>query len=96
MPLLSEDIEALIKILDVDTTSALNKMRFITEKLLLTHARQAQVAWGDSEPTLERLIGPLVAAVDCLRTLCRMCAQSRRTRALGRTFRRLHCRSHMC
>jgi hypothetical protein len=62
---LAEDIDALEALLAVDVPSSLNKIRFITEKVLQGLCKQRGVSWGQAEPTLERMIGPLVAA-DCI------------------------------
>jgi hypothetical protein len=53
-------LEALVGIDDVP--SSLNKIRFITEKVLQSLCKKYDVAWGQAEPTLERMIGPLVSA----------------------------------
>jgi Tfp pilus assembly protein PilF len=58
---LSADIEVLRALLERDHQSALNKMRYVTEKVLHRLCRQHSLAWGSGEPTLENMIGPLVA-----------------------------------
>jgi len=58
---LSADIEMLRALLDRDHQSALNKMRYVTEKVLHRLCQQHSVTWGTGEPTLENMIGPLVA-----------------------------------
>ena len=62
---LAEDLDALEALLEVDVPSSLNKIRFITEKVLQGLCKTNSVSWGQAEPTLERMIGPLVAA-DCI------------------------------
>jgi hypothetical protein len=62
---LSDDLDALEALLDVDIPSSLNKIRFITEKVLQRLCKKHAVSWGQAEPTLERMIGPLVAA-ECI------------------------------
>jgi hypothetical protein len=59
---LTGDLEALEALLEVDIPSSLNKIRFITEKVLQALCKSKGVSWGQAEPTLERMIGPLVAA----------------------------------
>jgi hypothetical protein len=61
-PSLAEDLQSLEKLLVVDVPSALNKIRYITEKVLYGLCMSEKVSWGQAEPTLERMIGPLVAA----------------------------------
>lgn len=58
----AEDLEALEALLQVDVPSSLNKIRFITEKVLCELCKSSGVSWGQAEPTLERMIGPLVSA----------------------------------
>lgn len=55
------DIQVLKQLIEVDVPSALNKTRYITERLLHELCERESVAWGDKEPTLERMIGPLVS-----------------------------------
>jgi hypothetical protein len=62
LPWLSQDLDALETLSGVDVPSALNKIRFITEKVLHRLCARSRVQWGDAEPTLERMLGPLVAA----------------------------------
>jgi hypothetical protein len=62
---LAEDLDALIALQGVDVPSSLNKIRFITEKVLQGLCKSNGVSWGPAEPTLERMLGPLVSA-DCL------------------------------
>lgn len=61
IPVLSEDLRALQQVLGMDISSSLNKIRYIAEKILHRLCRQAKVNWGQAEPTLERMLGPLVA-----------------------------------
>jgi hypothetical protein len=46
----------------LDVNSALNKIRFITERALHELCQRDGVASGNAEPTLERMVGPLTAA----------------------------------
>src|SRR5262249_37591714 len=46
----------------ISVPSALNKIRFIAEKVLWQVCDCEGLSWGQGEPTLERMIGPLVAA----------------------------------
>jgi hypothetical protein len=62
LPALSEDLRALQELCAADVPSALNKMRYITEKALHQLCLARGVLWGQAEPTLERMIGPLVSA----------------------------------
>jgi hypothetical protein len=57
----SDDLLALQTLLPVDVPSSLNKIRYITEKVLHRLCSAGDVAWGAGEPTLERMIGPLVS-----------------------------------
>jgi hypothetical protein len=59
---LAADLDALEALLDVDVPSSLNKIRFITERVLAELCARHQVTWGQAEPTLERMLGPLKAA----------------------------------
>jgi hypothetical protein len=63
---LREDLDALQKLSELDIPSALNKIRFITEKVLHTLCTLNKVDWGQAEPTLERMLGPLVST-KCIR-----------------------------
>ena len=58
---LGEDLAVLRLLMDQDAASALNKIRFVTEKILHRLCRAHDISWGKGEPTLERMIGPLVA-----------------------------------
>jgi CheY-like chemotaxis protein len=62
LPEFGDDLRALGGLLDADLQSALNKVRFITEKVLYKLCTAHGVSWGSAEPTLERMVGPLVAA----------------------------------
>jgi hypothetical protein len=55
------DLQSLETLMPVDIPSSLNKMRFITEKVLHELCVRKNVGWGQAEPTLERMIGPLLA-----------------------------------
>jgi hypothetical protein len=56
------DLEDIEQLADICIPSALNKIRYLTEKVLLLLCRNNKIAWGQAEPTLERMMGPLVAA----------------------------------
>jgi DNA-binding NtrC family response regulator len=62
LPGLAEELTTLEHLLGVDVPSSLNKTRFITEQALLRLCAQHGVSWGDAEPTLERMIGPLICS----------------------------------
>jgi hypothetical protein len=62
LPSMAEDLGALEMLLSVDVPASLNKMRYIVEKALLELCAWKSIDWGQAEPTLERMIGPLVAA----------------------------------
>jgi CHASE2 domain-containing sensor protein len=57
-----DDLQALEQLAPLDAPGALNKVRYITEKVLHQLCLARNVSWGQAEPTLERMIGPLVAA----------------------------------
>jgi hypothetical protein len=56
------DLGVLRKLMEQDHGSALNKIRYVTEKVLHQLCVQHDVSWGKSEPTLECMIGPLIAS----------------------------------
>ena len=56
------ELRTLRVLMQTDHPSALNKIRFITEKILSQMCKDHAVTWGKAEPTLENMIGPLVAA----------------------------------
>jgi hypothetical protein len=58
---LRKDLETLESLVSVDVPSSLNKIRFVTEKVLHKLCRSKGTSWGQGEPTLERMIGPLLA-----------------------------------
>jgi hypothetical protein len=62
LPSLAEDLGELAKLIGFSITGALNKARIITEKVLHGLCQQKGMSWGQAEPTLERMIGPLVSA----------------------------------
>jgi hypothetical protein len=62
LPEFAEDLATLESLAGVDIPSSLNKIRCITEKALFQLCTRKGVSWGEAEPTLERMIGPLVAA----------------------------------
>jgi hypothetical protein len=55
------EFQALVALLGTDVPGALNKMRYVSEKALHELCTARGVSWGQSEPTLERMIGPLLA-----------------------------------
>ena len=57
----SKDLALLRALIDHDHAGALNKLRYVTEKVLHRLCREANVSWGKGEPTLENMIGPLIA-----------------------------------
>jgi tetratricopeptide (TPR) repeat protein len=59
---LSADLRVLRGLIAQDHASALNKIRYVTEKVLHGLCAKHQVSWGTKEPTLENMIGPLIAA----------------------------------
>jgi hypothetical protein len=65
LPFLSKDLQelefALEHVAGLGISSPLNKIRFITEKVLSSLCEIKEVSWGQAEPTLERMKGPLVA-----------------------------------
>ncbi len=62
LPDLASDLRVLRGLLKEDTQSALNKMRFVVERALHDLSKTNDVSWGKQEPTVENMIGPLVAA----------------------------------
>jgi hypothetical protein len=61
IPDVSEDLRALEQVSGVDVPSSLNKVRYIAEKVLHRLCARGKVGWGEAAPTLERMLGPLVA-----------------------------------
>jgi hypothetical protein len=61
MTQLSDELRALELLLSLDVPSSLNKIRFITEKVLHELCVRGGVGWGQGEPTLERMLGPLTS-----------------------------------
>jgi hypothetical protein len=61
LPTFAADLTALQQLIRIDHGSALNKMRYIVEKVLLALCDRSGTSWGQGEPTLERMIGPLLA-----------------------------------
>lgn len=61
LPALVEDLEMLERLVEQDVPSALNKIRFISEKVLYRLCVANGLTWGEAEPTLERMKGPLVS-----------------------------------
>jgi hypothetical protein len=62
LPDFAGDLLTLEKLMQVDVSSALNKMRTLTERMLYLVCTRHSVSWGQAEPTLERMIGPLLSA----------------------------------
>jgi hypothetical protein len=58
----SEDLLALENVLGTDVPGSLNKIRYISEKALHRLCTAKSISWGGAEPTLERMLGPVVAA----------------------------------
>jgi hypothetical protein len=58
---LRKDLETLESLVSVDVPSSLNKIRFVTEKVLYKLCVTKGTSWGQGEPSLERMIGPLLA-----------------------------------
>jgi hypothetical protein len=58
----AEDLRALEQVWEVDVPSSLNKIRYIAEKILYGLCECGNVSWGQAQPTLERMLGPLVAS----------------------------------
>ena len=56
----ADDIEVLQRLNELDDANAqLNKVRYIAEGILHTLCIENEVKWGNKEPTLDRMIGPL-------------------------------------
>jgi CheY-like chemotaxis protein len=62
LPELTEDLRALDRLFDTDVQSALNKVRVVAVKVLYRLCTAHGVSWGSAEPTLERMLGPLVSS----------------------------------
>jgi len=58
---LSADLAMLRALISRDDQSALNKIRYVTEKVLHRLCRESEISWGKGEPTVENMIGPLIA-----------------------------------
>lgn len=58
---LASDLRVLRALVDQDHASALNKIRYVTEKVLHRLCQEHGVSWGTGEPTVENMIGPLIA-----------------------------------
>lgn len=62
LALFSKDLKVLQKLHHIqDPQGQLNKIRYISEGILQLLCKNHNVGWGKSEPTLERMIGPLRA-----------------------------------
>ncbi len=55
------DLHVLQSLFAVDVPSALNKIRFITEKILHALCKESGTNCGDGQPTVERMVGPLAS-----------------------------------
>lgn len=62
LPAWSQELGTLDTLLDVDVAASLNKMRTLTERMLYELCVAHDVSWGKGEATLERMVGPLLAA----------------------------------
>jgi hypothetical protein len=62
LPGYADELRALDHLLRMDKPSALNKIRYVTEKALYELCSAKKVNWGQGEASLERMIGPLVCA----------------------------------
>jgi len=58
---ISSDVRMLRTLTGLEPQSALNKIRYITEKVLVDVCRKHSVSWGPKEPTIESMVGPLVS-----------------------------------
>ena len=61
LALVEADLRLLREFLHRDSPSTLNKVRYVTESVLHELCVTHGISWGTSEPTLENMIGPLVA-----------------------------------
>lgn len=59
---ISLDVRMLQTLAGLEPQSALNKVRYITEKVLVDVCKKTGVSWGPKEPTIESMVGPLVAS----------------------------------
>ena len=59
--MVAEDLHVLQSLFSVDIPSALNKIRYVTEKILHILCTTSGTNCGEGEPTVERMIGPLTA-----------------------------------
>lgn len=59
---LADDLRVLRTLSAVDIGSALNKVRVITERFCVAMCHDHAIKWGEAEPTVERMIGPLTSA----------------------------------
>jgi serine/threonine protein kinase len=60
LPHVAADLRALQQIPKEDVHAALNKVRYVTEKVLHHLCKRNSISWGQAEPTLERMYGSLV------------------------------------
>jgi len=57
------DFQSLKRLVQLqDTPALLNKIRYITERILYTLCKQHEISWGKGEPRMDRMLGPLRAA----------------------------------
>lgn len=58
---LATDLRKIEQLAPLDVQSSLNLIRRICEAHLLALCKRTETSWGDAQPTLERMIGPLIA-----------------------------------
>src|SRR5687768_15087903 len=56
-----DELRKLRQLSELDVAAALNKVRFVLEKILQRVCLDHGVSWGKSDPTIESMVGPLVA-----------------------------------
>jgi DNA-binding NtrC family response regulator len=59
-PDLAADLVILERLMPEDIPGSLNKIRYLTERILHQLCSQQHVSWGKDEPTLGSMIGPLI------------------------------------
>lgn len=58
-----DDLQSLERIVQIkDTNAFLNKIRYITEGILLELSKKHEVSWGRGDPRMDKMLGPLRAA----------------------------------
>jgi tetratricopeptide (TPR) repeat protein len=55
------ELRKLRQLAGIDHGSALNKVRYVTEMVLRRLCEERAVSWGKGDPTIESMVGPLVA-----------------------------------